>query len=1179
MLSAKEADSFGSSLRVPPHRTLFSTPLAVLVFLTLILNASIPVFAPGRCESAPDKHKLMPLNPDVVEYYSSRGLKVPYAQTEASFTLAPGSRVNRMERPTRLNKSGSTTLKALVILVEFLSAPPGGPTSRYSPGVFDSMLFGTTYIRGGADTTINRTLKNFYQEVSYGTVDIVTLNAPSTVGWITVSNPYTYYCEADGTHDHGFGPEARSVRGLVADACTAADSYVDFSKYAVGGVVENLFIVHAGTGAEWSGDPAVIWSHQWNIGDWGGTGLYLDGVRIDSYSMEPECGGNTTGYGGPVSGPFLPTVGVYAHEFGHVLGLPDEYDYGSESWGTGRFSLMAGGSWNRSPDLLECNGNSPAHPSAWGVARLGLVTPTTVTGAENGFRLPPIETNGTMLKVEQYGSGGKEYWLFENRQQIGFDEGFTMMTQDAHGLLIYHVDENILGRFYWRPNEAECVLGGQYYGNMNCNCATLPPNPSTGEKWYGISVEQADGLYELELKTSRGNAGDFYSSVTGKTVFDPSSTPNTSSYYGCTKLIAARNISEAGDTITLDVTADVVPPSVTVTIPNGGETWIRGSYQDIAWNATDNISIRSVNILVSTDGGATYPDTVVSNQPNDGIYSWLVPDLPSEQCRIKVIALDAGLNTTEDASDSVFRINPQDQSSFVKALGGSDDDLGFSIIQASNGGLVVTGETKSYGAGGNDLLLMKLDSSGNHLWTSVLGGSSEDYGSSVTQTSDGGFAVTGGTNSLGSGDYDVLIAKFDSAGTHLWTQTLGDMYEDYGSCIIETSDSCLVVTGTTGGYGASSNDLLLVKLDSLGNILWTRVLGGNTEDYGFSVVETSDKGFVVTGKTNSFGAGGSDILLTKFDSAGNHLWTKVFGGSYDEYGSSLVKASDEGFVVTGRTNSYGDGDYDLLVASFDSTGSHSWTRTVGGVYEDYGSSVVVASGGLVMAGGTYSYGVGYRDLLLTKFDLDGNHVWTRALGGTSEDFGSSLAAMTDDGFAVAGGTGSYGTGGSNVLLPKFDGQGTSCSGVTLISPSITSPTPTTSSPPVSVNTGSLTLAVQTPAVLSPTPTTTTVCETETGIEKRRDLVIQHPILPFHARVSNPASSSIRALLTVPKTTVLKIAVYDAAGRKIGRSLVFNDVRAGTHTFQIPSSRLKSGVYFVLFEAGGAKEVVKVVKIK
>jgi M6 family metalloprotease-like protein len=618
-------------------------------------DSDLPQYAPH----------FMPLNPEVAEAYKQAGQKVPLQMTEARFAEREDLTINQL---THTALAAGDSVRAIVLLVDFTDNPPGGPTTRFSPGVWDSMLFGDYYVRGGADTTTTKTLKRFYDEVSYGAVDIVTLDLPSVVGWLTAPNNYTYYCDDDGIHDNGFGPYPNNIQRLVIEAVLAADPVVDFSEYAEGGWVQNLFVVHAGSGAEWSGGAKLIWSHAWSIatGDgWGNTppALFVDGVRVGDYSTEPECGGDTAGEGGPPMTPQLPTVGVYAHEFGHVLGLPDEYDYGYESNGTGRVSLMSGGSWNRFPDVYpDCAGNSPAHPSAWGAAHLGFLTPVEVTTTTTGITIPPVEQTGTnaVYKVTYPGTSGKEYWLFENRQQIGFDEGFSRMTADAHRLVIYHVDENVFDRTFWRPNEAECVDSGTYQGETNCDCASLPANPSNLEKGYGSSVEQADGNYSLELGTSGGYWQDFYSSVTNATAFDDTSSPNASSYYShhsCDALAAARNIQEVGGNIILDLTPDSVLPSVTVNSPNGGESYDGGSMQTITWNATDNLGVTTVDIYLSVNGGSTYPFTVATGETNDGTYDWPVERVNSANCLIKVVAHDDGLNDGIDESDAAFEIN------------------------------------------------------------------------------------------------------------------------------------------------------------------------------------------------------------------------------------------------------------------------------------------------------------------------------------------------------------------------------------------------------------------------------------------------------------------------------------------------------------------------------------------
>jgi M6 family metalloprotease-like protein len=309
----------------------------------------------------------------------------------------------------------------------------------------------------------------------------------------------------------------------------AVDGVVDFNNYAINGEVPNLFVVFPGTGAEWSGTPELIWSHSWDLSEGTGMNGYTtnDGVKINNYAVMPEVGGDLTGYTGTVSGPFPPTVGVFAHEYGHVLGLPDQYDYGYESDGTDVYSLMAGGSWNRYPADRIFSGNSPAQLDAWSKYRLGFLTPKEIT-SKTDLKLPPAELEPVVYKMVVPNSGGKEYFLFENRQWIGFDQGLARFG--THGLAIYHVDDTVFTRNYWRPNEAQ---------NWKEFRSTGWQKAWTGETHYGISIIQADDQWDLEHarfywivpQVSSSLSGDLYPGSLGKTEFSSYTYPNSSNYY------------------------------------------------------------------------------------------------------------------------------------------------------------------------------------------------------------------------------------------------------------------------------------------------------------------------------------------------------------------------------------------------------------------------------------------------------------------------------------------------------------------------------------------------------------------------------------------------------------------------------------------------------------------------
>ena len=500
------------------------------------------------------------LNPDAEEALKAQGKKLPNPFP------------NSANRGKKFNPTGDAipplitgaTQNVLVLFVDFTTSPPGAPATRLNLATyFDPMLFGTVYnppeyaaITPPVSYPTNRTLKNYYSEVSYGAVTVGTLNMPSAMGWAQSGHPYDYYCKADGIHDNGFGSYPQNVQGLVIDAVNAVDSAVNFANYAVNGEVPNLFVVFAGTGAEWSGASNIIWSHSWDLTEGTGfNGIIRDGVKINNYAMMPEVGGDLTGFTGVMSGPFPPTVGVYAHEYGHVLGLPDQYDYGYESDGTDVYSLMAGGSWNRYPNYRIFAGNSPAHLDAWSKYRLGFVTPTTITSLSN-LTLPPAETNPVAYKMVVPNSGGKEYFLFENRQGIGFDQG--LLRFGTHGLAIYHVDDTVFTRNYWRANEAENWKEFRSEGWRKA---------WTGETHYAISLIQADDQWDLEHAAywilSFGNSslsGDLYPGSRGVTEFSSCTKPNSSNYYFWAGSdpkfgysgVTVKNIAETGGNISAE---------------------------------------------------------------------------------------------------------------------------------------------------------------------------------------------------------------------------------------------------------------------------------------------------------------------------------------------------------------------------------------------------------------------------------------------------------------------------------------------------------------------------------------------------------------------------------------------------------------------------------------------------
>jgi len=388
-------------------------------------------------------------------------------------------------------------------------------TTSFTASQFQSLLFGSGVATGPGN------LKDYYAEVSYGRLNL-SLGPSGIGGWYTASNNHDYY----GANDPITGKDLHAAE-LVKEAVLAAYAAgFDFSTYDQDGdgYVDSLIVIHQGEGEEAGGSgggtASDIWSKRSSLA--GSVGeVTVGNVKVNGFTLQPE-----KQWGKMV------TIGVFAHEFGHVLGLPDLYDTDYSSEGVGNWSLMAGGNWaytNRA-------GDSPAHMDAWSKYFLGWAAPTQIWGSTS-LTIPVVETNPTIYQLlpgNAFTSAGAstpkgEYFLVENRQKTGFD-----VALPGSGLLIWHIDEAM--RSYGDTKE-------WYPG-----CTTACPDPT---KHYRVALVQADNLYELERNTSSGNAGDPFASRS----FNSTSTPNSSLWSGAANGVAVDSITASAASMTATFTA------------------------------------------------------------------------------------------------------------------------------------------------------------------------------------------------------------------------------------------------------------------------------------------------------------------------------------------------------------------------------------------------------------------------------------------------------------------------------------------------------------------------------------------------------------------------------------------------------------------------------------------------
>lgn len=310
---------------------------------------------------------------------------------------------------------------------------------------------------------------------------------------------------------------------------------------------------------------------------------------------------------------------------------------------------------------------------------------------------------------------------------------------------------------------------------------------------------------------------------------------------------------------------------------------------------------------------------------------------------------------------------------WTKTYGGVADDFCYSIEQtAVDSGYLLVGYTESFGTGSKDVYLIKTDFNGNALWSKTYGGTGDDVGYCVRETSDSGFIIVGYTKSFGSGLEDIYVIRTNNVGDTLWIKTIGGVGNENGWSILETNDSAFVLTGFTGSFGSGDADVYLIKINSSGTLLWSKTYGGIAVDVGYSVLQADDKGFIISGYTTSFGAGYRDVFLIKTDSTGNALWSKTYGDTLNDEGLYLKQTSDGGYIIVGYRQFSPNLDFNVYLIKCDSHGDTLWTKFFGGTYEAGLSILQAVDGGYAISGYSRLSFTGYSDAYLIKTDSSGD---------------------------------------------------------------------------------------------------------------------------------------------------------------------------------------------------------------
>jgi len=550
--------------------------------------------------------------------------------------------------------------RALVVLLQFppdpaITGDPGflADTLAHSQEAFDSLFF-------SVGTEPHGSVRDYYREVSGGQLDLDGL----VTRWYTAPHPYSYYVDAQ----NGFGDPPRNAQQMAHDALVLADADYDLRQFDNDGpdnipnsgdddgLVDGFFVVHAGPGGEETASADDIHSHEWTLPTvYSSPDIGVHGAIRDSvYTTEPEKWVGLAPHTAPNQ---IASIGTFCHEFGHTLGLPDLYDTSglpTSSEGVGEWDLMGSGNFCHAPG--ESLGWSPAHFSAWSKQTLGWITPTNIAADQLGVTIQPVETGGTVYRLWTNGDGVGEYFLIENRQPVGFDKGLVRRSVEvegvqAHGLLIYHIDESAPGKNNSTPKLVDVVEAG------GAESVSGPAGVQNLDVARNTSVSQSACGSPATVTGNRGDRYDPWPGALGAHDFSANTCPATKANCGDLTQVAIRNIAENVGVITADLrvhAAAVVRQAIQVDdSPRLGTTNNGDGKAEIGESVRLRIPLLNVNGALSPSLYAKLQslDTYTTISAGDSIvYGTIAPAVADSGTTV-----DVTINSSPDPIGAWFR--------------------------------------------------------------------------------------------------------------------------------------------------------------------------------------------------------------------------------------------------------------------------------------------------------------------------------------------------------------------------------------------------------------------------------------------------------------------------------------------------------------------------------------------
>jgi hypothetical protein len=363
---------------------------------------------------------------------------------------------------------------------------------------------------------------------------------------------------------------------------------------------------------------------------------------------------------------------------------------------------------------------------------------------------------------------------------------------------------------------------------------------------------------------------------------------------------------------------------------------------------------------------------------------------------------------------------------WTKIYGGNGNDYAMSIINIDSTGSLICGSTAPSNSNNSDVYLLRINKYGDTLWTKQIEDTLREFGKFIMEANDSGYLIAALAGNLsGLPKAHIWLIRINSFGDTLWTKNISKNYYDNITSIYRENKDGYIILANSSFPSPQGYDLWLIKIDNDGDTLWSKTYGGDGAEFAGAAIQTKDNGYLITGSTFVNDTAEGDVWIIKTDSFGETLWSRIYGGKQKEGGRQIQMLKDGGYIIGCRYYSPYEGNSDILLMKIDDDGDTLWNKVYGGTEDDWIMSMLATKdGGCIGVGYTKSNNDRDTNVWVIKINESGDTLWTKEIGGKKGDIGRSIQETSDGGYIICGTTKSFDGKQEDIYIIRLDKEST-----------------------------------------------------------------------------------------------------------------------------------------------------------